>query len=219
MPGSFEDDYQDFYGQPAGNSPTTVPWWDSRNQPNPVAPSFPQFDPNRLPWDAIAGAGAQPQTAGGFDPKQLLKLLPLLATIPGFRGGGSPDMSGLQEAQGLTNRRLELQNPLFEAMTRTAFSRLPTASRQGLTMSGARPNGPASMTSGGPRGQVGPQQLEAIVRSLSQQARRGPGLRQDIGNIAGGAARNIGTSVAKKVGSSLGKKLLKGAGKVLKFLL
>lgn len=66
---------------------------------------------------------------GGFDVNDITKLLPLLAH---FLGGGSGPNQQQEDIQNLTMQRMNAQNPLFEAASRLAFSRMPDSATQGL---------------------------------------------------------------------------------------
>ena len=96
--------------------------------------------PNRLPTSGPGGwlpslSRLPGRGEPGADNTQriLAAALPFLMRALGGVGGGDQDSTPeLRQIQELTRQRMLAQNPLFEAATRTAYGRLPVASRAGL---------------------------------------------------------------------------------------
>lgn len=82
------------------------------------------------------GAGAGAAAAGG-GLADVLKRLGLTAGMMGIGkaiggGGQTPIPPEIQQILDLQKQRMQLQNPLFEAISRLAMSRLPTAQQQAM---------------------------------------------------------------------------------------
>ena len=87
---------------------------------------------------SILGGGHGPGGTGpggsGGSGQGGLNLAALAALLVRLLGRGNGQTQQLQQIQDLTRRRMEAQNPLFEAVSRLALSRLPMSAQAGLSI-------------------------------------------------------------------------------------
>lgn len=84
---------------------------------------------------AASGAGGIGKTLKGLltDPNNLMGLAGVVAALAGGRGGSSESMQNAERMNQITEQRMRRVDPLHQAITQLAWSRLPINSRQGIT--------------------------------------------------------------------------------------